>query len=65
MYLKNDQPENAIFTYNKILNFAPNDAETHYKIGNAYFEKSDFNLAISFYESALSLNPNFLKLCII
>ncbi len=50
--------EQAISLYEKVLENGMESAEVYYNLGNAYFKINDMPSAILFYEKARKLNPN-------
>lgn len=50
--------EQAISLYEKVLENGVESAEVYYNLGNAYFKINDMPSAILFYEKARKLNPN-------
>ncbi len=55
----NDEPDDAIVLFKKVLadDFEP--ASTHFALGVLYFEKKDNDNAIKHFEAALQLDPTF------
>jgi tetratricopeptide (TPR) repeat protein len=43
-----------------VLEIDPDDAETHYNLGNAYEDKEMFDEAISAYKKTIEFNPEFI-----
>jgi len=52
--------DEAIEEFKEVLEIDPDDAETHYNLGNAYADKEMFNEAIPAYKKAIELNPGFI-----
>ena len=44
--------------YNKLISLAPNMPDLYSNIANIYYIKGEFDLAISNYQTAITLNPN-------
>ncbi|MCK4532646.1 tetratricopeptide repeat protein [bacterium] len=54
-----DYDDEAIKKAKDAIQINPNLAETHYKLGEIYFEKGLCELAIEEYKKAIKINPNF------
>jgi superkiller protein 3 len=52
--------DEAIEEFKEVLEIDPDDAETHYNLGNAYVDKEMFGEAISAYKKAVELDPEFI-----
>ena len=48
----------ALLTFNKIIQINPKDALAHHKLGDIWHKKGDLNKAFSHYEKASSFQPN-------
>lgn len=57
-YFENNNLEEAISSYEKALQFSPNDFDILFYLALAYKKNKQFDKAISVYESALVINPN-------
>ena len=57
-YFTKKQYEKAAIAFKRILDFRPNDAETHGNLGAAYDGLKQYGDAIRSYERCLKLNPN-------
>ena len=53
----NEQWEDVIKYYTKLMNHISNDAEIWYRIGNAYAHLNQTKLAIEAYQNALAITP--------
>ena len=49
----------AIADYDRVIQLAPQDADTYNNRGNAYRELKEYQKAISDYDRALQLDPNY------
>ena len=56
-YYKNEQWENAISDYSKILNLGYESAALYYNMGNAFYKTGNLGEAILSYERGLKLDP--------
>jgi len=57
-YYQNNEYENAVLTYEKIISSGYESANLYYNIGNAYYKSNNLTKAILNYERALLLSPN-------
>lgn len=57
--IPDDYDDEAIKKAKDAIQINPNLAETHYKLGEIYFEKGLCELAIEEYKKAIKINPNF------
>lgn len=55
---KNQDYQNAIVFYHKILNTNNHSAELYYNLGNSYLKNNQIPQSILYYEKALKLKPN-------
>lgn len=51
--------DEAIYTYQKVLSFAPNIKEAYNNLGAIYEQKGDLEQAIKNYQKALEIDPNY------
>jgi len=58
---KQGKLEDAIAAYRKAIHMAPNDAEAHASLGNAYLAKGDMQHAEKQYRRAITLKPELKK----
>lgn len=58
VYYSNNQFENAIASYEKIIEQGFESAELYFNLGNAYYKSNKFAMAIVNYERAIKLEPN-------
>jgi cytochrome c-type biogenesis protein CcmH/NrfG len=60
LYAKGDPAslDTAISEYRQAVRLRPGDADVHYALGAALFQKRDFDAAISEYREALRLAPD-------
>ena len=58
-FITNKQPEKALECFKEILQITPNDYSTWYNVGLAYALLQNNEEAISSYEKALNINPNY------
>ncbi len=56
-YYQKQQYENAVKSYQKVLNEGFESAELYYNLGNAYYRENKLGYAILNYERALKLSP--------
>ena len=59
-YYNKGMLDEAIEEFKEVLEIDPDEAETHYNLGNAYVDKELFNEAVSAYKKAIELNPGFI-----
>lgn len=59
-YYNKGMLDEAIEEFKEVLEINPDDAETHYNLGNAYTDKEMFDEAVSSYKKAIELNPVFI-----
>jgi len=45
------------------LRTSPDNAQLQHRVGLAFYGKGDYNRAISFFSTALSLDPEYLEAC--
>ena len=55
------QSKNSLFATQKAAKLLPNDAESHFNLGNSLREHSQFENAITSYQRALEINPNYVN----
>ena len=48
----------AIESYNKAIAIKPDFVETHYNLGNTYYNQGKYDLMIATYKTAISIDPN-------
>lgn len=58
---KNKQYDEAILFYDKAITVNQEDENLYFNTARAYFEKGDFDEAISYLEAALRINPGFVE----
>ncbi len=56
-YEKNKNLEDAMNTYQKVIEIRPDHVKAHYRVGFIYFRRQEFEEAIAAFEKALSLEP--------
>jgi tetratricopeptide (TPR) repeat protein len=56
--LNSAEINDALLTFNKILQINPKDACAHHNLGDIWYKKGDLNKALSHYEKASSFQPN-------
>jgi tetratricopeptide (TPR) repeat protein len=56
----NDEPDAAIEAYRMAAELDPAHAETRNNIGNVLFRRGDYEEALSWYERALSIRPDYM-----
>ncbi|WP_442266249.1 tetratricopeptide repeat protein [Tenacibaculum sp. ZS6-P6] len=56
-FLKNDEIEKAISTFKINIELYPKSSTCYYSLGDAFLEKQDTAKAITYYNKALSINP--------
>jgi tetratricopeptide (TPR) repeat protein len=56
-FYQKGQYEDAIHSYDKVLNAGYESAELYYNLGNAFYRKGDLGFAILNYERALKMDP--------
>ncbi|MDX1700206.1 MAG: hypothetical protein R3250_06275, partial [Melioribacteraceae bacterium] len=59
LYFKQKDHGNAIYFYNKCLNFSNNDPQIYFNLSASYYGVKDLPLAIQTISKCLDLNPNF------
>ncbi|MFH1820645.1 MAG: tetratricopeptide repeat protein [Candidatus Nealsonbacteria bacterium] len=58
IYFNNNQVQESINQFQRVIILAPDHSNAHYSLGVAYASQGQTNLAIEEFEKVLSLNPN-------
>ena len=53
--------EEAIDSYNQAIQIYPNDPDTHYNIGLAFYNLRQLDSAVNSYKKAIQINPNYVE----
>ncbi len=56
-YFNNNQVEEAVLQFKKVIILSPNHSNAHYSLGIAYVFQGEIQLAIAEFEKVLELNP--------